>query len=263
MAIDASICFYQVFEDLKQIDKTLYQYIHSFLAQNSFWDCLSPIRKDCLENPFHLFRRSVWKQKLCSLNRKDLCQWPDFSFENPQLQQDWQEQLFQSWKGMLKTWPTSVFYLPDGISFSKQSFKAFLRSLVAWEQEQISEGLSPQIRLFLSKTGLDDDDILSLVEALQSLETMTHLDLRQNKIGSRGAIALSGFLENSHSLEVLDLYGNPICERGAHSLADALKDNRSLKFLSLSTEAVSSKAAKAFENVRVENFVLEELDIWR
>lgn len=263
MAINANVSFYSVVDDLRQIDKILYQYIHSFLEQNALFRCFSSTEEQFLQNPFHLFRRSVWKQKLRSLNRKDLCQWPDFTFTNPQLQKDWQEQLFSSWQGMLKSWPTSVFYLPEGITFSKQSFQAFLCALVAWEEEQIQEGFCPRIQLFLSQTGLDDESAESLAQALNRLQTVSHLDLKQNQISSKGARALSKALKASASLEVLDLHGNPICEKGSESLASMLLNNRSLKFLSLNTESITAQVAKIFEAVRAENSVIEELDIWR
>ena len=102
-----------------------------------------------------------------------------------------------------------------------------------------------------------------LAQTLEINRSITHLDLRNNRVGPQGATALSKALRSNQTLSVCDLRWNDIGTRGAMDLAEAMEINQSLVELRLEGNGVRwetidkiegctrRNAAKANESSRV------------
>jgi len=77
-----------------------------------------------------------------------------------------------------------------------------------------------------------------LAQTLEMNRSITHLDLRNNRVGPNGAAALSKALRCNQSLAVCDLRWNDIGTRGAMDLAEAMEVNQSLTELRLEGNSV-------------------------
>mmetsp|Transcript_32348 Transcript_32348/g.47473 ORF Transcript_32348/g.47473 Transcript_32348/m.47473 type:complete len:414 (-) Transcript_32348:102-1343(-) len=114
----------------------------------------------------------------------------------------------------------------------------------------------------LRNKSVNDDDVVSLADALLQNISITHIDLSRNRIGDRGAIALATVLKHSPKLIELRLGMNEIGPIGARYLADALKDDVCrMKYLHLVGNDVGVEGAKAFAEALEENSHLEKLGL--
>ena len=214
-----------------------------------------------IEEPAHFerFREVVLRQRFASFSREELC-----SVElSSQWSEDWNDLLVTAWERMIARFPTFILYFPGGTRFNPTSFRAFTVALKNLEDKEWSEGMGASISLFLGEQSLGDTGAEILAEAMNSYESLIHLNLKGNEIGGKGVQALARALKNNFTVKVLDLSQNPIDEAGVLALAEALKENCTLQTLVLSTDCVTVAAAKAFEAVRAVNTTLQDLDIWR
>ena len=86
---------------------------------------------------------------------------------------------------------------------------------------------------------IGDSGAEALSKALQLNCTLTHLDLRCNRIGDLGAEALATTLLSSGTqLSQLNLRHNVICSSGAIAFAKALQSNTSLTRLALGSQCL-------------------------
>ena len=88
--------------------------------------------------------------------------------------------------------------------------------------------------LRLSNTHLNSDDCNKLFESLKFLKELKYLDLSNNAIGPRGALALSGIIKEFPLLEGLDLSECCIQENKIRVLCSGLIPLKKLKCLNLS-----------------------------
>lgn len=258
-------------EDLSKGGRTLCGIMDSFLAgvhsSLFYFAKQAEMGRSCvvLQENFHKFRRTVWRDRLQRLSRKELAQAAlDSGWKNDvwEYYQDWFEELVCAWELMVGRYPTFVLYFEEDCRFTAESLKAFVTALKRLEEKELGSGYVPRISLFLGGNAIDDEGAVILSQAMGSLKTLAHLDLKNNQIGEKGVKALAQSLHYSDDIKVLDLSRNAIPESAVLDLAKALGVNRSLKCLSLSTDCVSVRAAKAFEMYSKENQVLEHLDIW-
>ena len=75
---------------------------------------------------------------------------------------------------------------------------------------------------FLTKN-LRDIDVRILANVLSKNETITKLDLAQNKITGNGVESLSKFIESSKSIVEIDMSKNTICNTGVGKMIGALQ----------------------------------------
>ena len=74
--------------------------------------------------------------------------------------------------------------------------------------------------------GLDDDHIINLCEFLSGRNQIKSLNLRRNKIGDRGAVAISVYInEHDKTLTSLELERNQISDVGGEALLFAMQNN--------------------------------------
>mmetsp|Transcript_4842 Transcript_4842/g.6656 ORF Transcript_4842/g.6656 Transcript_4842/m.6656 type:complete len:325 (+) Transcript_4842:44-1018(+) len=107
--------------------------------------------------------------------------------------------------------------------------------------------------LQLVECRLTDNDARLLVNSVTCKDSegfysspLVMLNLQGNRIGNRGAEAISLLLERGSSLTELDLSANRIGDEGAVALGDALTRNSSLKIINLSENRINQEGAKAF-----------------
>eukprot|EP00941_MAST-03F_sp_MAST-3F-sp1_P004220 g4220.t1 len=97
--------------------------------------------------------------------------------------------------------------------------------------------------LSLRKTQLYCEGVSSISEALAINSTLLKLDLGDNFIEERGAVALADALSSPQCrIEWLSLHGSRIWSNGCEAIANSLDENRSLRYLDLSKSRCSHEA---------------------
>jgi len=139
-----------------------------------------------------------------------------------------------------------------GCPFAPQLITSFISPVFA---------LSQLKHLNMERNQITDDIICNLVESgALDVASLESVNLRFNKIGSRGAIALasSGCFSN---LNWINLKMNQIGDDGAVALAERLEDNCSMRLLNLRRQMppLTDCAAVAFARVLRKNNTLEQL----
>lgn len=71
--------------------------------------------------------------------------------------------------------------------------------------------------------GLDDNSVMAIVHALQSVDTCEELLLQDNLITNSGAASLAALIQDNQYIHTLDISGNDIRCLGVESIAAALK----------------------------------------
>ncbi|KAF9432437.1 hypothetical protein BGZ76_010812 [Entomortierella beljakovae] len=117
--------------------------------------------------------------------------------------------------------------------------------------------------LDLRHNKIGNEGALALLEALKTNTTLTTLNLSDNSIGEGGALALSIALMINTTLTTLDLRNNTIGNEGALALSDALKANTTLTNLNLSSNLIGNKGAQALSEALQINTTLTTLDLER
>ena len=92
--------------------------------------------------------------------------------------------------------------------------------------------------------GVSDAAPRSLARALSANVALTHLDLRNNRIGSSGIVSLAEGLHGNTTLVTLDLRWNAAGAGGAHGLERALQKNVTLLRLPLQGNRVPEDALR-------------------
>ena len=74
--------------------------------------------------------------------------------------------------------------------------------------------------------GLDDEHVVKLCAFLSDRNLIQSLNLRRNKIGNRGAIAISNYIRTADkTLTSLELERNEIEDEGGEALLKAMQNN--------------------------------------
>ena len=109
---------------------------------------------------------------------------------------------------------------------------------------------------------LNDDDVEAMAARLEGDANTISIDLSQNFIGDRGAVALSALLEHRHTkLSHLWLASNRIGCGGIKAIAEAIRENVELVELHLGRNHIHADGATALASALSENTKLEVLDI--
>jgi len=115
----------------------------------------------------------------------------------------------------------------------------------------------------LEKNQLVDAPVQQLCASglLNRVET---LNLRFNKIGDRGALALAQ-CKAFRTMEWINLKVNNVSDTGALALASALRHNRSMRLLNLRKQipALTDKSARGFAEMLETNSTLQQLRLRR
>ena len=115
--------------------------------------------------------------------------------------------------------------------------------------------------LDLSNNLLDDDKVRMVCSGLVDNISVIHLDLSKNKIADCGARAISKLLDNRSCITFLDLSDNQIHAEGGKSMARALRENRSLLSLSLRLNRIGDDAGRSLCDALRNSSSLERLNL--
>ena len=102
---------------------------------------------------------------------------------------------------------------------------------------------------------------LTLSSALLVNDVLTTLNLRFNRIGDEGAVALGDALRGNGVLKTIDLRYNVIGFEGAAAIAEALRGNGVLKTLNLRNNYIGDAGATAIGEALAVNGVLIDLNL--
>ena len=108
---------------------------------------------------------------------------------------------------------------------------------------------------------LSDIDVHIVAKVLCSNETVTKLDLSQNRISKNGAISISQCIEYNKTLKELDLSKNIISNVGLKKIAVAMQTNQTLQKLNISHNNISDDGAVAISKCLKVNNTLQELNM--
>ncbi|KAF9434905.1 hypothetical protein BGZ76_007230 [Entomortierella beljakovae] len=118
------------------------------------------------------------------------------------------------------------------------------------------------VTLNLKGNKIGNGGALALSEALRTNTTLTTLDLEGNSIGNEGALALSETLKTNTTLVTLNLKGNSIGTKRARALLEALKTNTTLTYLYLGHNSVGNEGALVLSEALKTNATLTTLDLY-
>lgn len=85
--------------------------------------------------------------------------------------------------------------------------------------------------------------IIHAAPAIDSNDSLEHLNLSWNHLRGKGAIAIGKGLRANVSLKVLDLSWNGFADDGAAAVGESLRENNTLLEIDLSNNRISTKGA--------------------
>ena len=97
--------------------------------------------------------------------------------------------------------------------------------------------------------GQDLAGLEGLYELMMNNRTVTHLDLRNNRITSAGSGILANIIRNNNVLCSMDLRWNELGNSGARALVAALQDNYTIISLDLSGNSVNEDILNEIEAI--------------
>ena len=116
--------------------------------------------------------------------------------------------------------------------------------------------------LDLSRTGISDAGVLSLVEVLKTnASSLTSLLLSDIKISHQSLKSIAEVLRVNSTLKDLKFEGNKVGVGGTKLIAESLKANTTLKLLSLSRNNIKAKCGRLFSDSLKVNGTLESLTL--
>ncbi|CAF1447680.1 unnamed protein product [Adineta ricciae] len=111
--------------------------------------------------------------------------------------------------------------------------------------------------------GLKPINIKVMVAPLKLNSTITRLDLRDNCLGSRGAIYITNLIKDNGYIDELNLGNNDIGIHGCKTLCKVLCSNRSIRMLYLDGNRFNDECAPFFAEVFSQNECLNYLNLNR
>src|SRR5690606_305694 len=87
-------------------------------------------------------------------------------------------------------------------------------------------------KLLLRNTDLNED-ISKICDSLQINEVLLHLDIKNNNIDDKGAMAIGNAIKSNTHLKYLDVSYNYFTYEGAKQIFKGLKVNRSLDYVDI------------------------------
>ena len=108
--------------------------------------------------------------------------------------------------------------------------------------------------------GITDEQLLQMVEAIRGHRSLEELNLRVNRIGNAGCVAIATLLEDPNcSLHTLDVSLNAIGNEGASILAISLTNNTKLQQLRLVRNAIDASVEHiALQHIKSQQFIFLE-----
>ncbi|CAF1067358.1 unnamed protein product, partial [Didymodactylos carnosus] len=115
--------------------------------------------------------------------------------------------------------------------------------------------------LDLADNKISADGAKAIATALMTNQTLTTLDLGYNQISADEATAIAAALMTNQTLTTLNLWNNQISADGAKAIATALMTNQTLTTLNLWNNQISADGAKAIAAALMTNQTLTTLDL--
>ncbi|CAF1060258.1 unnamed protein product [Rotaria sp. Silwood1] len=109
--------------------------------------------------------------------------------------------------------------------------------------------------------GLKPINVKVMVPSLKINSTITKLDLRDNSIGSRGAIYIAYLIKENEYIDELNLANNDIGVQGGKALCRAICLNRSIRKIHLDGNRFSDDCASSFAEVFSQNEFLTYINL--
>ncbi|CAF1384440.1 unnamed protein product [Rotaria sordida] len=109
--------------------------------------------------------------------------------------------------------------------------------------------------------GLKPINIKVMVPSLKINSTITKLDLRDNSIGSRGAIYIAYLIKDNEYIDELNLANNDIGLQGCKALCRILSSNRSIRIIHLDGNRFNDDCAPLFAEVFSQNEFLTYINL--
>ena len=113
----------------------------------------------------------------------------------------------------------------------------------------------------LSKNYITELGCMALSQQLEGHDSVTYLSLSCNKIRCEGAIAMAATLENNNILQTLELDETRVGDQGCIALGVSLASNTSLVRLHLTSNHVSDEAGRAFTSLLEKNRTIQNIKI--
>ncbi|CAF1432211.1 unnamed protein product [Rotaria magnacalcarata] len=109
--------------------------------------------------------------------------------------------------------------------------------------------------------GLKPINIKVMVPSLKVNTRITKLDLRDNGLGSRGAVYISQLLQENEYIVELDLSNNDIGLQGCKALCRVLRSNRTIRTLNMEGNRFNDDCAPHFAEVLTQNEYLTHINL--
>lgn len=118
-------------------------------------------------------------------------------------------------------------------------------------------------KLVLHNNGINDDSFSLLLDGLQSLETLSVLDIRKNAIGEKSVRLMADFFERSfpRHMQVLRLVDCKMDHTSTYMLLNLIKKNSNLRTLALVDASFNERNEKELVKYLKYNNSLKELDL--
>lgn len=153
--------------------------------------------------------------------------------------------------------------LKEARSLKKLIFKHF-NPLTPESMCRLADGLKNAVvlsSLRISDCHIGPECALSLFNALAENNTITHLDLRNNKLESAGAAFASALLKRNNVVKSMFLAGNNLADEGFVALATGLKNNSTLTKLVLCKNNAGELGMSAILEAVIGHTSLKSLDL--
>ncbi len=170
------------------------------------------------------------------------------------------ELLEELWLNILKRDGSSLIYFQKKNKFSDDSFTAFMKALIYFEEEELAHGNDIKTHLVLESHSLGNAKMRRLGKYLEQTQALSLLDLTNNEIDHIGAIILAQYLEANESLKVIHLSGNPLGNEGLLTLAETFAEHPlireiHMKHISCHPDVHTALNALIQKNPRIEKWV--------
>ena len=145
-----------------------------------------------------------------------------------------------------------------GATVISESLQKLQHLKMSWNSHVIDTNHSS---ISFAQKSISDVDVHIVAKVLYNNETVTKLDVSQNRISKNGAISISKCIEYNKTLKELDLSKNIIYNIGLKKIAVAMQANQTLRKLNTSYNHISNDGAVAISECLKNNNTLQELNM--
>lgn len=125
-------------------------------------------------------------------------------------------------------------------SINRLSFKKSFLNFQIFSQFNI-ENNNTLLELTIDQIFLTIEEISIIMKSLTSISTLTHLNLKENRIDEKKIVHIAKYLSSNKSLKKLSIEGNEIGDKGLEQLCHGLIENFTLKELDIGTTKITSE----------------------